>query len=82
MKDKVAPWCKNAEVGCTECKRILGEVLTKFLNPIQMRRQEYLDDKKKLELILERGREKARKVAAVTLKEVRGSIGLSACPTK
>lgn len=82
VKDRVPPWCKNAEVGCTECKRILGDVLVKFLAPIQEKRQRYLEDTKKLAAILGRGCEKARQVAQATMKEVREAIGLSSCPTK
>jgi len=82
LKDKVVPWCKNAEVGCTECKRILGEVLTKFLSGIQAKRQEYLDDKKKLEQILDHGRQRAGLVASQTMKEVREAVGLRPCHTR
>lgn len=80
-KDEVAAWCRSAEVGCTECKKILGESLIKMLEPIAEKRRSYLDDKKKLEYILEDGRVKAAKVAHATMKEVREAVGLS-CPIK
>ncbi|OIO35309.1 MAG: tryptophan--tRNA ligase [Candidatus Omnitrophica bacterium CG1_02_44_16] len=82
LKDKVASWCSKAEVGCTECKSILGEELVKFLGPFQEKRRHYLEDKKKLACILEAGRARAEKVAAVTMKEVREVLRLTPCPTR
>ncbi len=76
MKDKVAHWCRAAEVGCTECKKILGEELIKFLGPFQSRRAEYLEDTKKIQNILDEGRAKASTIAKSTMKEVRDKIGL------
>ena len=77
MKEKVATACRNAETGCTECKKILGELLVKFLLPLQEKRRHYLENKKMLHEILEEGRVKATKVAESTMKEVRQGIGLS-----
>ncbi len=82
MKEKVHHWCKNAEVGCTECKKTLGECLAKFLSPIQEKRRDYAENKHKIEQILEYGRAQAAKVAGATMKEVRDAIGILPCPTK
>jgi len=76
MKEKVAAACRNAETGCTECKKILGESLVKFLAPLQEKRRYYLENKKMLHEILEEGCAKATKVALSTMKEVRQGIGL------
>lgn len=76
MKEKVDHWCRYAELGCTECKKILGEHLISFLAPIREKREGYLGDKKRLESILESGRQKASGVARSTLKEVREAVGL------
>ena len=82
LKDKVDHWCRHAELGCTDCKKILGEHLVKFLEPIQERRKGYLADTKKLKEILERGRHRASDVARSTMKEVRDAIKFSTCLTK
>jgi len=82
LKDKVASWCRSAEVGCTECKSILGEELIKFLRPFQEKRRHYLEDKNKLQDIIDDGRARAEKIAAVTMKEVREAVRLSPCHTK
>ena len=82
MKAEVAHWCKSAERGCTECKKILGEILVEFLKPLQERRRPFLEDKKRIEEVLERGREKASQVASATMKEVRQALGMIPCPTK
>lgn len=82
MKQEVDHWCRHAVVGCTDCKKILGERLIKFLEPIQERRRAYMADRKKIEDILERGRQKAHEVASLTMKDVREAIGFMPCPTK
>jgi tryptophanyl-tRNA synthetase len=76
MKDRVEHWCKSAEVGCTECKRILGEELVKFLRTHQEKRAALLEDKKKLQGILDDGRQKAALLARSTLREVKDAVGL------
>lgn len=81
-KNEVAHWCKNAERGCTECKKILGERLVKFLGPFQDRRKAFIEDKKKITHILEKGRAQASCVAAETIKEVRRATGMVLCPIK
>ncbi len=76
MKEKVDHWCRHAELGCTDCKRILAERLIEFLGPIQEKRNRYLEDRNKLEEILETGRQKAGQMAQATMKEVRSAIGV------
>ncbi len=82
MKAKVEQWCRNAELGCTESKKILSKELIALMAPLQAKRKEYLEDKTKLESILEHGRQKAQEVANATLKEVKQAIGLTICRTK
>jgi tryptophanyl-tRNA synthetase len=37
--NEVEHWCKNAEKGCTECKKIMADVLIEYLRPIRERRK-------------------------------------------
>ncbi len=82
MKEKVDHWCRHAELGCTDCKKILSEELNKKLSPLQEKRKEYIEDKKKIEAILEAGRQNASAAAGATLKEVKEAIGFLPCHTK
>ncbi|MFH0877127.1 MAG: tryptophan--tRNA ligase [Candidatus Omnitrophota bacterium] len=82
MKEKVEHWCRHAQAGCTECKRILGEALVCLLEPISERRQKVLEDEKTLERIFADGRDKASDVARHTMKAVRQAMRLVECPTK
>jgi len=68
--------CRQAKIGCTECKKELAEILVKFLAPVQERRARLLDDKKKLANILEDGSKKAAILASKTISEVKEVLGL------
>ena len=74
--------CRNAQMGCTDCKKMLAEKLVQFLAPRQEKRREYLQHKKTLCDILEAGRLRAQEAARKTIEEVRSAIGLVSCPTK
>jgi Tryptophanyl-tRNA synthetase len=39
--DKIQAKCRNAEIGCVECKIILFENIDRFLSPIREKRKEY-----------------------------------------
>jgi tryptophanyl-tRNA synthetase len=73
--DEVAGKCRAAEWGCTDCKKDLAATLNVSLDPIRAKRAELLGDKAALEKILREGNERARTVAAATMKEVRGAVG-------
>ena len=72
---EVAEKCRGAQWGCTDCKRDLAGVLNAFLAPIRGKRAELLADKGELERVLRSGAERARKVAAATMKEVKAAVG-------
>ena len=75
-KKEVQDWCTSASKGCTECKKILAEILIERLKPIQEKRKELTDQRSKIEDILAKGADRARKVAESTMEEVRRDIGL------
>lgn len=68
--------CKGAIIGCTDCKKELGEATVFYLKNIQEKRNTMEKDRKVLWQILNKGAEKARKVAIETMKEVKTKIGL------
>ena len=57
-------------------KALLGEVL-RTLTPLQTRYREIMDDRAGLEAVLNRGAERAREQAAVTMQRVREATGLA-----
>ena len=61
--------------GYAQLKGDLAEATIEFLSPIQQRVKETTDDE--LDRLLERGRTKARTIAAATLADVYKRIGIS-----
>ena len=62
--------------GYGELKTELAEITINFLAPIQKKYKEIYADKKELDKILADGAERARKIAAPKLAEVKKKIGL------
>ncbi len=74
--EEVSKKCRSAEIGCVECKKNLAKVLTDYLAPIRERRKQFENDPARIRKILNTGREKAKVVAAATLSEAKGAMGL------
>lgn len=68
--------CRNAEIGCVACKKILAESLNEALAPFRERRAELDAQEGYIRDVLLDGAERARKLAAQTMEEVRDAIGL------
>ena len=68
--------CRNAEIGCTQCKKILAQNINKFLAPIREKRAEIEKDIDKYLEVFENGAKEAREKAEETMKEVRKSMNL------
>jgi len=75
-KQEIDTACRSSRIGCTECKRQLGERLVKFLEPIRQKKLELLKDKKKIQDILAQGQKKAQAAAVKTISEVKELIGI------
>ena len=73
---EIAKLCREAKIGCTECKKELAEIMVKFLEPIQEKRNALLEDKKKIYTILDQGAERASKIASQTIGPVKEILGL------
>ncbi|MEW2426397.1 tryptophan--tRNA ligase [Micromonospora sp. NPDC047644] len=61
--------------GYGDLKKELAEVVTDFVRPIQERTRAYLDDPAQLDKLLASGAEKARTVAAATLRSAYERVG-------
>ncbi len=70
--------CREADIGCTDCKRELAEALITYLKKLQERREQLKSDPDTVRNILSEGNRVARKVAAATLKETWEVMGLKA----
>jgi tryptophanyl-tRNA synthetase len=64
--------------GYGDLKKDLAEVVAEFVRPIQERTKAYLDDSEQLDKLLAIGAEKARSVAAPTLREAYDRVGFLA----
>lgn len=68
--------CRNAGIGCIDCKKILIKNLKKFMDPIRERRENLLKTSGVVEEILKSGAQKAQMKASQTMEEVYRKIGL------
>ena len=68
--------CRTAGIGCRDCKARLRDRLGAVLAPIAERRRAFAADPVRLEMILDRGAERAREAAEGTMRLVRAGMGL------
>ncbi|OGA21033.1 MAG: tryptophan--tRNA ligase [Betaproteobacteria bacterium RIFCSPLOWO2_02_FULL_67_19] len=68
--------CTTAGIGCLECKQPVIDAVLAELAPIRERAQVYLDDPTLVNNILADGCDKARRLAAETMRDVREAMGL------
>jgi len=70
MVDAVRKWCENAQIGCTECKKKMADILIEYLKPYQAKRKELLKDRALIEKVLKEGARKASEVTSQTMSLV------------
>ena len=66
--------CREAEIGCVECKKIMAKHLIKVLEPIRKKRSYYEAHPETLKAIIEDGNLKAQAVARETMEEIRAAV--------
>ncbi|MCL2389229.1 MAG: tryptophan--tRNA ligase [Elusimicrobia bacterium] len=66
--------CEAGSIGCVACKKQLIEMLVAFMEPFIKKREEISKDGAYLEKVLTRGNEKAKDVAADTMKRIRQAL--------
>jgi tryptophanyl-tRNA synthetase len=76
-QDWVQVGCRNAGIGCVECKQPIIDSVLKELKPIQERAREYQNDLSTVHSIIDEGNEAAREVARDTLDDVRKAMGIA-----
>ncbi|MBM7623560.1 tryptophan--tRNA ligase [Sporohalobacter salinus] len=75
--DEIESGCRNANLGCRDCKVRLTEVLVDYLADIHKKRTELEENPEMIDEILARGAKEARKRTKKTIKEVRAAMNLS-----
>ena len=75
-KEWVQKGCRSAGIGCLECKQPVITAVLEEQKPMRERAQQYLDDPTLVRNIIADGCEKARKLAHVTMRDVREAMGL------
>jgi len=73
---EIAGQCQSAGIGCVDCKKRLAERMVNSLADIYIKRAELESNPGRVKEILAYGAERARKVAAATMQEVRAAMNL------
>jgi tryptophanyl-tRNA synthetase len=76
-RDWVQQGCRSAAFGCLDCKQPLIQSVLAEQAPMRERAQRYLDDPTLVKNIIADGCEKARTLAAETMRDVREAMGLN-----
>lgn len=72
--DEIVPACKNATIGCVDCKKILIECLNERLAPFRAKREELSKNAGFVNDLLSDGSQRATAEAKKTIQEVRGAL--------
>jgi len=70
--------CRNAGIGCTDCKTIIAGQIVQETLPFREARRKNLEQPDRIAGILEAGARKARQTAKETMAGLKESIGMSA----
>ena len=66
--------CRNAEIGCVECKKKLAPRVIEFLGPFQEKRKYYEDHREEIDEVLNEGSKRAQVIARRNLVEAREAM--------
>ena len=72
--ETIDPQCRNAEIGCVECKQIMAKNLISAMAPLHERRAHFKAKPEQVKEIIALGSQKARAVAKETMAQVRAAI--------
>ncbi|MAT42089.1 MAG: tryptophan--tRNA ligase [Anaerolineaceae bacterium] len=68
--------CRTAGIGCVDCKKLLAKNINSHFVPFREKRAELAQKPERIWEILEDGADRARVIAAETIREVRDAIGM------
>ena len=81
-KKEICEGCKNAGIGCIDCKKKLNAHIQDMMNPVRERRAKYEGKRSLLDEILADGAERAEKVARETMNTIYPAMGLLINPKR
>ncbi len=67
----ICSMCKNAQIGCVACKKLLNEKLNELLEPMRERRAVYENNRPLVKEIIASGTEKANKIGNEMIRSVK-----------
>jgi tryptophanyl-tRNA synthetase len=70
----IAVGCRNAGIGCTECKKRLADRISEAMRPIHERQDYYRKHLDEVMHIMEDGNNRATEIARQTMEEVRDAV--------
>jgi len=73
-RDEIVVACRNATLGCVDCKKILAQCMIETLEPFRAKREELAAQEGLVEDVLTEGSRKAEAVAKETMREVRAAL--------
>ena len=68
--------CRQAGIGCVQCKQLLAQNMNNYLQPFRDRRAEISENPAEVGDVLEDGKQRAERIASQTLAEGKEAIGL------
>jgi tryptophanyl-tRNA synthetase len=68
--------CREAGIGCVDCKRLMAKNMSQYLEPFRAKRSSLAENPARVWEILDDGAQRARAVAELTMRDVRAAIGL------
>ncbi len=74
--NEVAEKCRQAELGCRDCKVRMTDIIVEYMAEFHQRREKFEKNPEIVDEILAKGAKKARKIAKETLTEVRQIMNL------
>ncbi len=72
--ENINEMCRNADIGCVACKKLLAEKLNNMLDPFREKRNYYETHKNEAREILFAGTEKANKIGNETVRSVKDAM--------
>jgi tryptophanyl-tRNA synthetase len=72
--DEIIPACRNATIGCVECKKILADCMIERLAPFRARRKELAANPGFVDELLQEGSRKASLISDAVMTEVRTAL--------
>ncbi|MEF3254099.1 MAG: tryptophan--tRNA ligase [Deferribacterales bacterium] len=73
-REFIVDGCKNAKIGCIECKRILIKHIVEFLEPIQEKRRKLESEISDIDEFLDEGQRRSCEVAEAMMIKVREAL--------